>query len=215
MKMLLLKITFLSPKFVKKDRNGNPESFGISFSEGALEGQPHKGASYIIPMPSDQGILVNHVSFDYATGHHSPIYDMEHLTAHFYYISEAEKNAIKDTGPEIDSIPPVEFHPKDYVPIPGGVAKMGKHWPDVTAEELNGEPFKRSLAYGSYNGNFIFVEPLINMAFLKSKPNAEWPIKEQSKVQQTGFYPATYALSFDEDTKLYNLTFGNLKHKTK
>lgn len=200
--------------FVKKNQQGDPESYGISFSEGALEGLPHEGASYIVPMPDAHGTLINHVSFDYATHHHAPVYDTEHITAHFYYISEAEKNAITTTGPEIDLLPPAEFHPKDYIPTPGGADKMGKHWPDTTAEELHGKPFKRSLIYGSYNGKFIFMEPLIEMNFLKSKPAAEWPVKEQRKVQTTGFYPASYALSFDQNTKLYSLTFNDLKRKT-
>ncbi len=172
------------------------------------------GASTIIPMPEGHGTLINHVSFDYATHHHAPMYNTEHLTAHFYYISEQEKQAIKASSPAMEVLPPAEFHPKDYIPTPGGADRMGKHWPDTTAEELHGKPFKRSLVVGSYNGEFIFIEPLINMEFLKSKPNSEWPVKDQAKVQRAGFYPSIYALSYDQTSKLYSLTFKNLNKRS-
>lgn len=201
--------------FIKRNEDGSPKSFGLTFPEGALEGLPEEGGSYIIPMPADNNTIVNHVSFDYAAHHHVPVYDTPHITTHFYFISEEEKNNITDTGAAMENLPAAEFRPTNYIPTEGGVPKMGKHWLDSKAEELNGQPFKRSLAFGSYDGKFIFFEPLINMEFLRAKPNAAWPVEQQSQVQTTGFYANSYALAFDENTALYTLSFDDLRLRSK
>ncbi|RYD93814.1 MAG: hypothetical protein EOP50_10530, partial [Sphingobacteriales bacterium] len=62
---------------------------------------------------------------------------------------------------------------------------MGKHWADTTAVEFHGKKFEKTFIYGSYNGKFIFLEPMIALDYLKTKPNITLPISQAAKAQQT------------------------------
>lgn len=198
--------------FIKKDAAGNPENIGFNFTEEALNGLPNQNTEYNIPLPTDNKTLVNHISFDFTAHGHEPsgIYNVPHFDVHFYLIPKPEREAITNVGPEIDVLPAAEYFPKDYVPGPGGEPRMGKHWADTTAAEFKGKPFDQTYIYGSYNGKFIFHEPMIALSYLKSKPNVRITIKQQSKVQQAGFYPKSYSIHFDNQKKQYTITLDEL-----
>lgn len=197
--------------FVTKDANGNPESVGFTFTEDALKDLPGTDFMTTIPLPKDNGTLVDHISVDFnAHGHEPPgIYDLTHFDFHFYMISEAEQNMII-IGPEMEVLPGAEFVPTDYQPGPGGVPQMGKHWSDVTSKEFNGQKFDHTFIFGSYNGKFIFYEPMVTLAFLQSKQNFIDAIKPQAKVQREGYYPQAYKINYDATKKLYTVTLDQL-----
>jgi hypothetical protein len=197
--------------FVTKDANGNPQSMGFTFTEDALTDLPDVVTETPIPLPKDNGTVVDHISVDYNPHGHEPvgIYDKPHFDFHFYFIPEAEQMLI-DTGAKMEVLPAAEFIPPSYQPTPSGVPMMGKHWGDVTSGEFNGKPFDRTYIYGSYNGKFIFHEPMVTLAFLQSKQNFTDPIKQQAKVQIEGYYPTTYSVSYDADKKMYTVTLGGL-----
>ena len=53
----------------------------------------------------------------------------------------------------------------------GLVPTMGAHWIDVTAPELNGQPFTETFIFGSFDGKMTFYEPMITKAFIEEKHN--------------------------------------------
>jgi hypothetical protein len=203
--------------FIQRNSVGNPESIGFHFSEAALDGLPNHNTLFDIPLPADNKTLVNHISFDFTSHGHEPsgVYNIPHFDVHFYLIPQQVQDAITNTGPEIDVVPGSEYWPKDFMPGPGGEPKMGKHWSDTTAEEFHGKPFTQTFIYGSYNGKFVFHEPMIALSYLKGKPNITIPVKQQNIVQESGYYPKSYAIKFDEDNKIYTISLNGLTYKSK
>jgi len=197
--------------YVCKDSKGNPVSIGFVFSEEALNHLPKDMTMTSIPVPKNHGTLVDHISVDFEPNGHEPagIYDKPHFDIHFYMISEGQQMMI-DNGPEMENLPPPAFVPANYISIPGGVPMMGKHWADATAKEFNGQPFDRTFIYGSYNGQFIFHEPMVTIAYFKSKQSFTDPIVQQPKVQKAGYYPTTYSVTYEASEKRYKVTLGGL-----
>lgn len=183
----------------------------IRFSGDALSGLPEQNTPFVLPMPANNKTQINHISFDYTVHGHGPehIYDVAHFDVHFYMISEQEKNSITLTDPKIDILPPAASIPKNYVPG-ANEPKMGKHWADTTAHEFHGKEFTSTFIYGSYNGKFIFLEPMIAVNFLKTKPNVNLTVTQLESVQQTGLYPEKYAIQWDKERKLYTISLNDL-----
>lgn len=211
-------VTFCHGKatsFVTKDSKGNPICIGFSFSEEALRNLPDSNFMTEIPVPANNGTLVDHISFDFnAHGHEPPgIYDKAHFDVHFYMIPQAEQNMIV-IGPEMEVLPAAEFIPTDYQANPGGVPMMGKHWADVTSKEFHGQPFDRTFIYGSYNGKFIFFEPMITLAFFQSKQSFTDEVKTAAKVQREGYYPKAYSVTYDAATKIYTIFLNQLTFRS-
>ena len=88
-----------------------------------------------------------------------------------------------------DMLPPDTHRPQFYavaapkeIPAPG-VPLMGVHWIDVRSPELQGmfgkpeayKPFTTTFLYGSWEGRFIFAEPMITRAYILSKKAATEP----------------------------------------
>ncbi|GAA4323960.1 DUF5602 domain-containing protein [Mucilaginibacter gynuensis] len=197
--------------FVIKNADGSPKQVGFTFGEDALEGLPTQNTAFVLPMPNGHQSLVNHISFDFSVRGHQPdsVYTVPHFDVHFYMITEQEKNAITLTDPKIDILPAPEYIPKHYVPG-ANEPKMGKHWADTTASEFHGHHFESTLIYGSYNGKFIFIEPMIALNYLKTKPNKTQPITQQAKVQQPGKYPQTYSILWEKDRRQYTVSLNEL-----
>jgi hypothetical protein len=82
--------------------------------------------------------------------------------------------------------------PANYVPIPGGEAKMGAHWVDVTSPELNPaapQPFTQTFIYGSYNGKVTYYEPMATVDFLNKLGSFTRNIPQPEKFSKDGYYP--------------------------
>jgi len=198
--------------FISKNEDGSVKEIGFNFTEDALNGLPVHNTPFVLPMPADNKTLINHISFDYTVHGHGPehVYDVEHFDVHFYMVSEQEKNAITLEDPRIDIAPPTASIPKNYIPG-ANEPKMGKHWADSTAHEFHGKDFTTTFIYGSFNGKFIFLEPMIAISYLKTKPNVNLDVVPLGKVQQAGLYPEKYAIKWETTRKEYSVTLNNLK----
>jgi hypothetical protein len=197
--------------FISKNADGSVKEVGFNFTEDALSGLPDQNTPFVLPMPADNKTQINHISFDYSVHGHGPehIYDVPHFDVHYYMISEQEKNSITVTDPKIDILPPASSIPKNYIPGPNE-AKMGKHWVDSTSHEFHGKDFTSTFVYGSYNGKFIFLEPMISLNYLKSKPNVMLDVVSLASVQQTGLYPQKYAILWEKERREYTVSLNNL-----
>ncbi len=209
---------------VRADANGNLVSIGIVFSESALEGLPaarKKGLpyySYPLPMPS-QGpqTLVKHVVMNWEPKGHAPpkVYDVPHFDFHFYLVSRASRMKVKFASDaasgDPSQQPPVELLPGGYVVPPGtAVSQMGVHAVNPTSPEFQGQPFTATFIYGFYDKKLTFIEPMISLAFLKSKPEFSASLAKPAAVPQSGTYPSGYSLRYDQASKTYAVELEGL-----
>ena len=104
--------------------------------------------------------------------------------------------------PAMDVAPAPQYIPDLYMLTPGIVPQMGAHWVDVTSPEF--QPvvtFTKTFIWGSFNGEFIFWEPMITLDYLLSKPDDLIELRQPDSFQRDGFYAThygVYLLSFSK-----------------
>lgn len=202
--------------YIALDRSGMPTEVGVRFSETVLTTLPSGTAmvDYTFELPTEAGSTpYTHVVIGWnPMGHPPMVYQTPHFDVHFYQISRAARDLIVPSDPQFDAKmankPSAALIPASYVLTPGGVPRMGAHWVDVTAPELNGQPFTTTFIYGSYDGAFIFVEPMVAKAFLETRPTFTSAIKLPSQYATPGNYPTTYTVAYDAATKEYRVALG-------
>ncbi len=216
--------------WVKTDKNGNPERIGITFTAKTLNGLPKISDPGSIKLVSDfvtfeynlefpdeiSSTPFDHVGFNWNPGGHIPpqIYGIPHFDFHFYTISVKECHKI--TAKDDDTIvcykaPPAKYLPKDYIVAPSSAEPMmGSHWIDPSSPEFNGEKFSKTFIYGFYDGEMIFLEPMITKDYLETKPNSTENIKQPEKYKRTGlYYPTSYSINFDSTKNVYSVSLGD------
>ena len=88
---------------------------------------------------------------------------------------------------------------------------MGLHWTDTKSSEFSGQPFTNTFIYGSWDGQYIFLEPMITKAYLESHPvNATKNIPQPAQWSKAGSYPTTYTVNYDATAKEFRITLGGL-----
>lgn len=196
--------------WINLDAEGNPSAIGVNFTESALSGLPEgEAAEYILPLPDEASVTAyNHIGLDWNPKGHEPqgIYDTAHFDVHFYMIGQEERDEItatEDDMAKIEKKPKPEFIPEGYVPTPGGVTRMGAHWIDPSSPEFNGQPFEETLVYGFYNGEMVFIEPMVTIDFLKTKPNLTKQLKLPGSYPTSAYYPTGYSIKYNEINKEY------------
>jgi hypothetical protein len=224
--------------YVILDTAGRPASLGVALSEGAMSGLPQtpkpgmpSAVMLMLALPTAAEVTgFDHVMLDWNPQGHEPehVYTLPHFDFHFYTISEAEQMAIMPTAPQFaeraSRLPPDEFVPNGYVSahIPMGVAPaaatipmMGLHWLDAAAPELHGRTFTGTFIYGSYDGRFIFAEPMITKAYIESVKSLPGntvvsAVKVPAKYQRAGYYPTRYTISWDAGSQEYRIALDGL-----
>ncbi|MGI8547608.1 MAG: DUF5602 domain-containing protein [Gemmatimonadaceae bacterium] len=213
--------------FVTLDNTGAPASVGLTLSESALANLPvtpmpgmPSALMVNLPMPAAaQATGIDHATVDWNPQGHDPVkvYGVPHFDFHFYMISPSAQAAISPADPQFNqklaNQPGAQFRPTDYIQSPGGVPMMGAHWVDPTGPEFNGQPFQSSFIYGSYDGQFIFIESMIAKSYLESHPNVSAQVKQASAVNIPGYYPATSTIAYDAAAKEYRITFADLRRR--
>lgn len=219
--------------WVQIDASGAASAIGIAMTETALNGLPTtvSGPSPTavmasLPLPPEAaGTGFDHAELGYNPLGHDPvrIYGLPHFDMHFYTISPAIQLAILPNDPQwatkAANLPGAAFVPTGYVPPPAPIAasavpQMGVHWTDVKSPEFNGQPFTNTFIYGSWDGQFIFLESMVTKAYLESHPaNVTKGIPQPAQWAKPGSYPTTYTVNYDAASKEYRITLGGLtKH---
>lgn len=191
--------------WVKLNKQGNPESIGVTLDADAMSSVPMDGGtghghggdnSWVVKFHPVAGSVLpfNHIGMNWNPNGHEPepIYGKPHFDFHFYSMTPEEVAAIP--AYEADSVkfknaPAPEYFPATYINPGGGVPQMGAHWVDVTSGEFNGKPFTETFIFGSYDGKVTFYEPMITHEFLKNQTNYERTIPAPAKYQKDGWYP--------------------------
>jgi hypothetical protein len=103
---------------------------------------------------------------------------------------------------------------------------MGLHWLDVRSPELQGmagnpagfKPFTKTFIYGSWDGQYIFDEPMITRAYLVEKRAATEaavrdeiiPVPTAQRYSPAGYYPSAYRIAWDAQAKEYRVALVQL-----
>lgn len=191
--------------FVRIDDAGAPEEIGIIIPESALINLPHTMAHIELQLPQQAyKTAFDHIGLDWMPHGHEPegVYTVPHFDMHFYMITSSERMQIGMNDPLSEELPLPGYMPASYIPLPGSVPQMGKHWIDPSTPELNGEEFTSVMMMGSYNKEVIFYEPMMTLEYLQEKENEEFVLELPEKYEQEGkYYPTSYSVAFDQRKK--------------
>ena len=203
--------------WVTENSAGEPVSVGVNLSEKALENLPVEHTDYVFILPKNKGEnFYTHVLLNWNPQGHFPdhVYDVPHFDVHFYIIPNEERMAIEaDDFTEFANAPSSQYVPDYYFQIPGGEPQMGAHWADLLSPELTPEDdgtFTKTFIWGSYDGKFIFWEPMITRAYLLSHPDEIIPLRQPDAYQQDGYYATHYKVSYSLSPKEYSISLQNL-----
>jgi hypothetical protein len=199
--------------WVTLDNNGNPTAIGLAMTDSALLNLPSVAfppTEYVLPLPAQASATAyNHIGLDWNLEGHppAPIYTKPHFDMHFYTISAAERDMINpaDTA-KVNKMPGADYIPAGYTLPPGpaieAVPRMGVHWGDLTSHEFHGSEFDKTFIYGFWNGDMIFAEPMITVAYLQSKASFTENLKLPAKYPKANLYYATkYSIKYDTTKK--------------
>lgn len=214
--------------FININKCGKPSAMGVALNEKALQNLPtgDDGHShrinhaplfeYVLQFPK-QAITTpfKFMTIDWAPQGHGPtgVYDIPHFDFHFYMISNEERLTITPLDSMDPEIPLAKYIPAPYFQLPGRVPNMGVHWLDPRSPELAGETFTRTFIYGSYKEKVAFMEPMITLDYIKSKPTNVDEIPLPTHYLVNGFYPSKYQVKYNSTRKEYLIMFTDFTFK--
>ena len=207
-----------------------PVELGIALDARALDELPTAAGEYSfdLRLPARSPAPYRFAELDWNPQGHPPagVYTVPHFDFHFYTVPKSVRDAIDPSDPlyaaKANNLPAGPYVPPGYV-VPGvpaqlAVPHMGVHWFDVTAPELQNlfgnpagyQPFTKTFIYGSWDGRFIFFEPMVTRAYLMTLPNAVTPISVPALYPQPGWYPTAYRVSYDARSKEFLVALTGL-----
>jgi hypothetical protein len=211
--------------FVTLGADGKPEVVGIKLTEKAMTGLPAEppddadGWEYVLELPSEAvGTGYDHIGVDWNPEGHIPpgIYDKPHFDFHFYLISADDRNKITAVGDDLERAhkPPSEDSmPAGYILPPGTeVPRMGAHAIDPEADEFKKKPFTKTFIYGYYDGQLIFLEPMVTQTYLETRPSVIEPVKVPKTYTKHGYYPTRYGIKYDANQGEYQISLEGLEY---
>jgi hypothetical protein len=208
--------------WVSVNDEGAPTAVGVNISAKAVEKLGEEPQIFTLQLPKQgSSTLYDFIMMDWNPEGHPPMgtYNVPHFDLHFYMIPEAEVMAIPGMEPfgpggiQFDTPVPSQYVPWHYVMDPGIVPGMGVHWGDLNEPQYNGQVFTRTMILGSYQGEFIFHEPMFTLDFLRTQPNVEIPIPQPDAYQKPEYYPLSYTFSYSNTPKEYTIALTDLTYK--
>lgn len=218
--------------------DGLPAPMNMPPGDGHAHVDSHE---YILPMPQQNGTPFKFVELNWnPVGHEIPgIYTIPHFDFHFYTITKEQRDQITPADAQFqqkaDNLPAAALVPQFYstmtppgAPTPA-VPKMGVHWIDVRSPEIQAllgkpelaKPFTTTFIYGSWNGKFTFVEPMVTRDFILGRRTATTAAQRDSVISlpmgaqasPAGVYPAAYRIAWDAEANEYRIALTQLTQK--
>ena len=197
--------------------------------DGVLDRDNECGAGHVrvLYLPKLLGLPFKYVLFNWQPLGHGPvdIYDKGHFDMHVFIQDNLDRLAIRpgpcnaiincDDFERAQKPVPEEFFPVGMSYQPGGAAQayMGNHLGDFDHPEWHGEPLTHAITYGIYDGHITFLEPLVAVEWLKTKPNECEPIKQAPEVEITGYYPLTFCTRYVANAHKYAMTLEDFVYR--
>jgi hypothetical protein len=208
----------------------------------AGHGHHTMGNVLLLDLPAQNPTPYKFVQFDWNPNGHEPdsVYTVPHFDFHFYTVPVEVRNSIVPSDPryaeKAANYPAAQYRYPFYLdaatasggapPAAVTVPQMGLHWLDVRSPELQKltgnpgawQPFTKTFIYGSWDGQFIFDEPMITRAYILSKKTATdpamvdelIPVPMAQQYSPAGFYPSAYRISWDAQAKEYRIAMTGL-----
>ena len=224
-----------------------PIEVGIALSARALESLPAPMAmknadamsshfdthERLLPLPDANPTPYKFVQFNWNPGGHEPpgVYDQPHFDFHFWTVDNTVRESIVPETAQFAEkaarYPGDEYRTANFVDVATAakapaaavtVPKMGMHWIDVRSGEFNGQTFSKTYIRGSWDGQFVFDEPMITRAYIAAKRDAQDPalrdelitLPPTAKRQVAGYYPEAYRIQYDAESKEYRIALTRL-----
>jgi hypothetical protein len=211
-----------------------------------MQGKGHHGAghgpvhSLSIALPKGHGTPFQFVELNWNPQGHEPdsVYGRPHFDAHFYTITPAERDAIAPSDPQwaakANRLPSGDLMPQFVAALtpPGAkpadlaVPRMGVHWVDVRSPELQGllgkpdayRPFTSTFIQGSWDGRFIFLEPMWTLDRMLAKRSTDdprlrdevIPIPTPARYATPGYWPTAYRITWEPATREWRIALTDL-----
>jgi hypothetical protein len=182
----------------------------------------------LLALPVQNPTPYRFVELDWNPMGHEPaiVYGVPHFDFHFYTVSRETRASIVPSNPRYAeaaaSLPDDQFRPPFYVDAATAAAspaaavtvpQMGLHWFDVRSPELQGllgnpggyQPFTRTFIKGTWDGRFIFDEPMVTLDWLlgrrialdEAAPDDLIPVPQAGQYDPAGYYPESYRIAYD------------------
>lgn len=203
---------------------GAPTAVAIVMSEAALDGLPvqlpdgRPEVEFVLPMPEEVPESgYRHATINWNPHGHGPsgIYDKPHFDFHFYLIGGTARQGVTFQGADAGAAKAVAdtaIVPAGYVVPPDtAVEHMGVHGVDPKGAEFHGHAFERTFIYGYYRNRLTFVEPMVSLAYLRTRPDVTLPVPQPKAYSLPGWYPTRYRVGFDAKTRQYTIALAGLK----
>lgn len=208
--------------YVAFDDDRTPTAVGVRLDTTALDELPigmlPTTQEYVLPLPEQAATTIfDHVTLDWNSHGHNPEhgFDIPHIDVHFYLIDPAAREAIHPLTPGYieasTRLPDPRYLPDGYAagddPLLGTVPGMGLHWLDTGAHDHH---FTETVLHGTWDGQVVFIEPMMTREWLTSKPDLHEDLPQPAAYQQSGAYPTTYSVTWDEAAQEYVIELGGL-----
>ena len=211
------------------DQGGNPTEVGLRMTATALDDLPETAAGpppmLMLDLPDQASATAfDHVMLNWNPQGHDPtvLFGKPHFDFHFNMVDMATLEAISPSDPDYaakaERAPEAKYVPQGYVVPPGGSAAalavpgMGVHLIDSGDTSLvpGSYNFEQIIINGTWDGRYIFIEPMITREWLLTAPNSQQALKLPQAYQHAGYYPTTYGVHVDEQTKEYVISLGGM-----
>lgn len=198
------------------DLSGNGRIDGADECEGDLE--------FALSLPEEiagrEDIPFRWVGVNWnAEGHPPASWSVPHFDFHFYIASREEVAGIR-VGPcnffiHCDDLMaatkpvPDKYVAPDHVNVDAAVSMMGNHLIDARTPELADPPrqdFTHTWIFGAYDGHITFYEPMITLAFFRSRPDVCTAIRQPAAWERAGYYPTEYCIRYHPDDDAYTVS---------
>lgn len=162
---------------------------------------------------------------NYQSHGHSPegVYDTPHFDFHFFTMDFIKRNYIRvgscgllmncdDYQKAMVPVAPGYLHP-DFINVGAAEARMGNHLVDVTSGEWHGQEYTETWIYGSYDGEIIFWEPMITLAYLLNQPYECKDLKLPEAYMEAGYYPTQYCMRYLPGRDEYRISLEGFTYR--
>jgi hypothetical protein len=214
--------------YVTLDGAGQPTEVGLRLSATAMDGLPQDtgpGQMVMLAFPDEAArTAFNHVMLNWNPQGHdpAPLFGKPHFDFHFDMVDMATMQAIDPDEPNFATrarnLPEPKYLPAGYVvpPDPPVVAQvvpgMGVHLVDSGDTTLvpGTYDFRQIIINGAWDGRYTFIEPMVTREFLLTQPTVHESLKQPQAYQKSAYYPTTYDIHVDQQTKDYVIALTGL-----
>ena len=170
----------------------------------------------VIPLPDEvKGATgFNHLMINWeAHGHPPALFAVPHFDFHFYTVDPSVVAAI-DCSDESKPAQLPEGYALPDITIPGlgelvGLCVPGMGMHAMLEDEIDQTaPFGASMLVGYYEGELIYLEPMIAQAKLLAAEGFSIEVPEVATAAAKLKWPSHFEAVYDESTETYRFTFG-------